>query len=102
MERSDYQRVLAASELQALKMQFHPHFLFNKLHGISMLIDNDGKTAKEMIVKLSNLLRIALEHGGSDLRPLREERKFVGEYLDLEKMRFGATLTITLVDRCGY
>jgi sensor histidine kinase YesM len=94
LERSEYQQALAASELQALKMQLHPHFLFNTLHGISTLIDSDGKSAKEMIVKLSSLLRIALEHSGSDLIPLHEELKFIGEYLDLEKMRFGERLAV--------
>jgi two-component system, LytTR family, sensor kinase len=94
LERSEYQQALAASELQALKMQLHPHFLFNTLHGISTLIDSDGKSAKEMIVKLSSLLRIALAHSGSDLIPLHEELKFIREYLDLEKMRFGERLTI--------
>jgi LytS/YehU family sensor histidine kinase len=71
-------------------MQLHPHFLFNTLHGISTLIDSDGKRAKEMVVKLSSLLRKALEYGSSDLIPLQEELQFVREYLDLEKMRFGA------------
>jgi hypothetical protein len=94
LETYEYQRALATSELQALKMQLHPHFLFNTLHGISTLIDSDGKTAKTMIVRLSSLLRIALENNGSDLIPLREELKFVGEYLELEKMRFGARLTL--------
>jgi LytS/YehU family sensor histidine kinase len=47
-----------------------------------------------MIVKLSSLLRKALEHSGSDLIPLQEELKFIGEYLDLETMRFGARLTV--------
>jgi len=94
VERLESQQALAASELQALKMQIHPHFLFNTLHGISTLIDSDRKTAKSMVVKLSSLLRMALEHGSSDLIPLREELKFVGEYLDLEKMRFGPRLTV--------
>ncbi|MGB8889711.1 MAG: histidine kinase [Candidatus Korobacteraceae bacterium] len=94
MERYEYQQALAASELQALKMQLHPHFLFNTLHGIATLMDSDRQSAKLMIIKLSNLLRTALQHSGSDLIPLREEVKFVREYLDLEKMRFGARLTV--------
>jgi two-component system, LytTR family, sensor kinase len=94
LERAEYQQALAASELHALKMQLHPHFLFNTLHGISTLIDSDGDTAKAMIVKLSGLLRTALECSGSDLIPLREELKFIGEYLDLETMRFGSRLRV--------
>lgn len=94
LAKSEFQRALSASELQALKMQLHPHFLFNTLHGISALIDGDGKSAQTMIVKLSSLLRKALEYGSSDLIPLSEELKFLGEYLDLEKMRVGPRLAV--------
>jgi two-component system, LytTR family, sensor kinase len=94
LERYEFRQALAASELQALKMQLHPHFLFNTLHGISTLIDSDHDSAKAMVVKLSSLLRTALEYSGSDLVSLQEELKFVREYLDLEKMRFGARLTV--------
>jgi two-component system LytT family sensor kinase len=96
LDRSKIQEALAASELQTLKMQLHPHFLFNTLHGISTLIDSDKKSAQAMIVKLSNLLRIALEHSGSDLIPLQDELKFAREYLDIEQMRFGSRLTVTM------
>ena len=93
-ERYEYQQALAASELQALKMQLHPHFLFNTLHGIATLVDREPKTARAMIVKLSSLLRKALERDGSDLVPLRDELSFATQYLDLEKMRFGSRLRI--------
>jgi two-component system, LytTR family, sensor kinase len=96
LEASEFQRALAVSELQALKMQIHPHFLFNTLHGISTLVDSDPARAKAMIVKLSNLLRTAFQQTDSDLIPLREELKFVEEYLDLEKMRLGARLRTNL------
>src|SRR5262249_29163748 len=94
LERYQYQQALAASELQALKMQLHPHFLFNTLHGISTLVDSDGGSAKVMLIKLSNLLRMALQHNGSDMVPLQEELKFVSEYLDLEKVRVGDRLRV--------
>jgi hypothetical protein len=93
-ERYEYQQALAASELQVLKMQLHPHFLFNTLHGIATLVDSDAKCAKAMIIKLSNLLRKALDCGSSDLIPLEDELKFVREYLDLEKMRLGNRLRV--------
>jgi sensor histidine kinase YesM len=94
LARYELQQALAASELQLLKMQLHPHFLFNTLHGISTLIDTDQQTAKAMIVKLSSLLRTAVEHGSSDLIPLSSELKFVENYLELEKMRFGPRLKV--------
>jgi two-component system, LytTR family, sensor kinase len=93
-EQHRLQQALAASELQALKSQLHPHFLFNILHGISSLIDSDRRLAKTMIVKLSHLLRTALQHGSSDLVSLQEEIKFIESYLDLEKMRLGSRLDV--------
>jgi LytS/YehU family sensor histidine kinase len=95
LERSRHEQALAASQLQTLRMQLQPHFLFNTLHGISTLIDSDGASAKAMILSLSRLLRRALELSGSDLIPLQEELTFINEYLDLEKMRFGARLEVT-------
>jgi two-component system LytT family sensor kinase len=96
VEKCEIQQALIASELQILKMQLHPHFLFNTLHGISTLIDSDHRTAKAMVVKLSNLLRIALDYGSSDLIPLADELGLVAEYLDLEQMRCGDRLKVTL------
>jgi two-component system, LytTR family, sensor kinase len=94
IERYEYQQALAVSELQALKMQLHPHFLFNTLHGISTLIDTDQTNAKAMVVKLSGLLRTALRYSGADLISLREELSFIREYLDLESMRLGPRLKV--------
>jgi hypothetical protein len=96
LEASEFQRALAVSELQTLKMQLHPHFLFNTLHGISTLIESDPARARAMLIKLSSLLRTALQPTDSDLIPLRDELKFIDEYLDLEKMRLGPRLTMKL------
>jgi two-component system, LytTR family, sensor kinase len=93
-ERYEYQQALVASELQALKMQLRPHFLFNTLNGIATLVDGDSKSARAMIIKLSDLLRTALDSESVDLVSLENELKFVREYLDLEKMRFGNRLQI--------
>jgi two-component system LytT family sensor kinase len=93
-ERYEYQQALLASELQTLKMQLHPHFLFNTLHGVATLIDSDAPCAKAMILKLSGLLRAALDRDSADLIPLEEELKFAREYLDMEKMRFGPRLNV--------
>jgi two-component system, LytTR family, sensor kinase len=93
-ERYEYQHALAASELQVLKMQLHPHFLFNTLHGIATLVETDPRIATAMILKLSNLLRTSLDRTSTDLVPFQDEIRFVGDYLDLEKMRFGSRLQI--------
>lgn len=94
VERAELQQALAASELQALKSQLQPHFLFNTLHGISTLIEADKARAKTMVLKLSNLLRTALQYGNSDLLTLDEELKFTEAYLDIEKMRLNGRLEV--------
>lgn len=94
LEQHELQRALAASELQTLKSQLHPHFLFNTLHGISTLVDTDRALAKAMVLELSSLLRAALQHGSADLITLQEEIRFIESYLDLEKMRLGTRLEV--------
>jgi two-component system, LytTR family, sensor kinase len=94
VERLELQQALAQSELQALKTQIHPHFLFNTLQGISALIDTDKSAAQKMLAKLGSLLRTALRHGSSDLIPFREELEFLRSYLDLEMMRLGKRLVV--------
>jgi two-component system, LytTR family, sensor kinase len=94
LERAELRQALAASELQALKSQIHPHFLFNTLQGISTLIDQEKARAKAMILKLSTLLRKALAHSSTDLITLDEELSFLKNYLDLEKMRLERRLDV--------
>lgn len=88
------QQALATSELQALKSQLHPHFLFNTLQGISALIDTEKERAKTMVLKVSNLLRTALQCASSDVISLDEELKFVDDYLSVEKMRLEDRLEV--------
>ena len=95
LERSELQQALAASELQMLKSQLQPHYLFNTLHGIVTLIDSDRAKAKASIMKLSSLLRKTLEYGNADLISFAEELKFVEAYLELEQMRLADRLQIT-------
>jgi hypothetical protein len=95
LERSELQQALAASELQMLKSQLHPHYLFNTLHGIATLIDSDRAKAKAGVLKLSNLLRTSLEYGNSDLISFGEELKFVRSYLELEQLRLEDRLQVS-------
>ena len=94
IERLQLHQSLAQSELQALKAQLQPHFLFNTLQGISTLIDTDRATAQEMLRRLATLLRTTLKHGAADLIAFREELDFVRSYLDLEAMRLGKRLQV--------
>ena len=91
----ELQQALATSELQALKTQLHPHFLFNTLQGISALIDAEKERAKTMVLKLSSLLRAVLQYGTSDLISLDEELKLIEDYLALHKMRLENRLELS-------
>ena len=94
VEGLELQQALAASELQVLKSQLHPHFLFNTLHGISTLIETDSRRAKAMVLRLSSLLRTTLEYQTVELIPLEKEIKLAESYLELEKMRLGCRLEV--------
>ena len=85
---------LANARLDALKMQLHPHFLFNTLHGISTLMYRDVATADRMITRLSQLLRRTLDRADVHEVPLREEIDFLEEYLAIEQLRFGDQLQV--------
>ena len=87
-------------ELAALKAQVHPHFLFNTLHSISATLKQDPHEAREMIARLSSLLRYALDRAEHDTVPLREEVDFARRYLALEAHRFSDRLD-TRVDVAG-
>lgn len=80
------------AELERLKMQLNPHFLFNALNSIKALTTIDTAQAREGIVQLSDLLRKSLSWGDKNLIPLREEIEYVKDYLHLEQMRFGKRL----------
>ncbi|MBZ5719320.1 MAG: histidine kinase [Acidobacteriia bacterium] len=93
LAESKLQAQLARAQLQILKMQLHPHFLFNTLHAISTLVGKDPKQAKKMIALLSDLLRMAIDYGSTQEVPLKEEVEFVAKYLEIENVRFQENLT---------
>ncbi|MBS0367012.1 MAG: histidine kinase [Proteobacteria bacterium] len=94
IERLQLRQSLAQSELQALRAQLRPHFLFNTLQGISALIDADPPLAQRMLEALASLLRKVLAFGSTDLIPLRQELAVVDAYLSLEQMRMGRRLQV--------
>jgi two-component sensor histidine kinase len=88
---------LAQAQLQTLKMQLHPHFLFNTLNGIAGLVrDSKNKAAVDMLAGLSDLLRYTLENAGKQEVPLKEELEFLELYLDIQQMRFSDRLKVEM------
>ena len=81
------------AQLQALKMQLHPHFLFNALHSISSLVHSDPEAADKMIARLGDFLRLTLDSAAAQEVPLRQELEFLNCYLDIERTRFRDRLT---------
>jgi len=88
MKLEQQARLLLQARMEALQSQINPHFLFNTLNSISSLVRRDPDSAREMIVKLGNILRRLLRKGDSFV-PLREEFEFLDDYLDIEVARFG-------------
>ena len=76
---------LARAELQALRTQLHPHFLFNTLNAIAELVHGDAARAERTVTQLSNLLRTALSREKADQITLKEELEFVHNYLDIQQ-----------------
>ena len=85
----------ARAQLAALRAQLHPHFLFNALHAVVHLIPREPRRAAQAAEQLGDLLRATIDRD-HDLVPLAEERAFVERYLDLERLRFGDRLQVTL------
>ncbi len=86
--------LIKESELNSLKSQINPHFLFNSLNSISSLTIISPEKAREMIIKLSEFLRYSLSKDDKQLTTLRQEINNVNRYLDIEKIRFGNRLNI--------
>ncbi|MEO6910004.1 MAG: histidine kinase [Edaphobacter sp.] len=86
-------RLLLEARLDALQRQINPHFLFNTLNSITSLVRSRPELAREMIVKLGNILRVLLKDREAFV-PFREELMFTDDYLDIEVVRFGEKLRV--------
>jgi hypothetical protein len=85
---------LANAQLQVLNMQLHPHFLFNTLNSISTLISEDPQSARQMVLKLSELLRASLNKIDQPAVSLQQELELLGCYISIEQTRFKDRLTV--------
>ena len=88
---------LKDAKLQALRMQLHPHFLFNALHSVTALVlKNENREAVRMISRLSELLRYAFKDNDIQWITLEQELQFLEQYLEIERIRFQDRLTVVM------
>lgn len=93
---AELQSETVRARLHALRMQLHPHFLFNTLHSVSGLIDQRPAVARQIVIRLGDLLRRTLRDGDADLVPLSREIEFVRNYLEIQQLRFPDRLRFTI------
>ena len=89
MSLEEQKRLVLEARLDALQRQINPHFLFNTLNSIAALVRSQPELAREMTVKLANILRALLKDHDTYV-PLSQELRFTDDYLDIEVVRFGA------------
>ncbi|HEY6330505.1 MAG TPA: histidine kinase [Blastocatellia bacterium] len=93
---ADLEKQLVESQLNALKMQLQPHFLFNTLHSLTDIVLEDPKEATRMIARLGDFLRLTLDNSGSQLVGLKTELEFLRSYLEIERIRFQDRLKLQI------
>lgn len=93
LESAELGALLQAAQLQALRSQLNPHFLFNTLHSIAELIHENPRQAEQMVLQLGELLHKSLKTQAVQV-PLREEIDFIRSYLAIEQVRLGERLEV--------
>jgi hypothetical protein len=84
---TDLAKEKAEAELNFLKSQINPHFLFNSLNSVYFLIDKENTDARKALHKFSEMLRYQLYEGGGEKIPVEKEINFLKDYVDLQKLR---------------
>ena len=93
---AELERLLSDARLNVLRMQLQPHFLFNALNTISAHIESEPRTARLMLERLGDLLRLSLDHIDHQEIELDQELAFVERYLQLQAMRFEDRLNVSM------
>jgi two-component system LytT family sensor kinase len=94
LQVADHKAAWLQAQLQSLRLQLQPHFLFNTLHAIGSLMHYDVPTADRMLNRLSDMLRTSLRESDSAVVTLRQEMAFIDAYLEIEKIRFEQRLGV--------
>jgi LytS/YehU family sensor histidine kinase len=93
-DREQLEVQLAQAQVQSLKLQLHPHFLFNTLNTITALIGQDPQGAERMVSGLSDLLRLSLRNASDQEVPLDRELEILEHYLNIQQIRFADRLSV--------
>lgn len=96
LESSRLETRLAQAQLEILRSQLDPHFLFNTLNSIATLTRKDPESAECMTLQLAAFLRVSLDANGAQEVPLQQELQFLQSYLDIQQTRFRDRLTVDL------
>jgi sensor histidine kinase YesM len=96
VEKEQVERAHLASQLEGLRNQVNPHFLFNSLNTLTYLIPEDSEKAVRFVQQLSKVYRYVLECREAHVIPLREELTFLNSYIYLLKERFGDNLRVSI------
>ena len=94
-EREQLEARLARAQLQSLRLQLHPHFLFNTLNTVNALIGTDSHAAERVISGLSELLRMSLSSASEQEVSLAKELDLIAHYIEIQQIRFQDRLTVT-------
>ncbi len=95
LRTTELEKLLAESRLEALRAQLRPHFLFNALNAVSAQIETDTRSARRMLEKIADLLRLSLSHQDAQEISLDQELAFNIRYLELQKERFQERLVFS-------
>jgi two-component system, LytTR family, sensor kinase len=87
---------LASAELEMLRIQIQPHFLFNTLQAAITLVQEDPRAAEDVLLRLSQLLRVSLDDMGGNEISLAKELEFLDLYVGIQRVRFGDRLTVAI------
>lgn len=96
LHQQQLMREKAETELKFLKAQVNPHFLFNTLNNIYSLARRQSPATADAVLKLSKLMRFMLYESGHARIPLNDELQLIRDYIELEKLRYGDRLSVTL------
>ena len=96
VDEADLKRSLKETELNMLKSQLNPHFIFNSLNSISSLTLTNPEKAQEMVINLSEFLRYSIKPNQEKLIPLKHELDAINKFIEIEKVRFGDRLLVNI------